>query len=107
MIRRLALATLAGALTYGCTPAPVASPKPSEVGRFVIVHSPEAERDTILLDTVTGRTWSRVEVTDITDEPPAWDPMPQLNSAKDLEALVAVHGSKAKSPPPQKPPASN
>jgi hypothetical protein len=76
-------------------PSPNATPS-SEVGRYVIVHSPEAERDTILLDTVTGKTWSRVEVTDITDAPPAWDPMPQLNSVEDIRALGAVHGFKAK-----------
>ncbi len=63
----------------------------------MIVHSAEVERDTILLDTVTGRTWSRVQVTDLVDDPPAWDPMPQLNSPQDIEALQAVHGSKPKS----------
>ena len=79
---------------------PVSNPRPpSEVGRYVIVHSPEAERDTILLDTVTGKTWSRVEVTDITDNPPAWDPMPQLNSVDDIRALGAAHGLKAKPSP--------
>jgi hypothetical protein len=60
----------------------------------VIVHSPQVERDTILLDTVTGKTWSRVEVTDMIDEPPAWDPMPQLNTPADVAALAGVHGWK-------------
>lgn len=26
-------------------------------GRFVIVHSPHVQRDTVLLDTATGKTW--------------------------------------------------
>jgi hypothetical protein len=68
--------------------------KPSEIGRYTIIHSPQAERDTILLDTVTGKTWSRVEVTDIVGEPPAWDPMPELNTPADIAALAQVHGWK-------------
>jgi hypothetical protein len=71
------------------------------VGRFVIVHSPEAEKDTILLDTATGRTWTRAEVTDLTDEPPVWDPMPQLNTPADLTALEANHPPKKAVPAPR------
>jgi hypothetical protein len=29
------------------------------IGRYVIVHSPHVQRDTILLDTVTGKTWQQ------------------------------------------------
>ena len=94
MIRNLAVASVA-VVVAGCTP-PAPAPKASEVGRYVIIHSPQAERDTILLDTVTGRTWSRVEVTDLVDEPPAWDPMPQLNSPQDIEAFAGIHGRKPK-----------
>jgi hypothetical protein len=98
MIRTLAIMAVV-IMAAGCAPStpPAPAAKASEIGRYVIVHSPEAEQDTILLDTVTGRTWSRVEVTDVVDEPPAWDPMPQLNSPQDIEALRAVHGSKPKS----------
>ena len=97
MLRCVSIVVAMAAVAYGCAPAKVTSPPtPSGVGRYMIVHSPEAERDTILLDTATGRTWSRVQVTDVVDEPPAWDPMPQLNSTKDLEALASAHGWKAK-----------
>jgi hypothetical protein len=78
--------------------------KPPEIGRYVIVHSPQVERDVILLDTVTGKTWSRVELSDVVDEPVAWEPMPQLNTPADLAALTAAHGMKAQ-PPPKAPPA--
>jgi len=57
-------------------PSPNAAPS-SEVGRYVIVHSPQGEQDTILLDTATGATWSRYERTDAAGAP-AWDPMPKL-----------------------------
>ncbi len=70
--------------------------KPSEIGRYAIIHSSQVERDTILLDTVTGRTWSRVEVTDLQGDPPAWDAMPQLNTDADWTALRTNHPPKAK-----------
>lgn len=73
------LATALLLILAGCAkppPTPNPSKPPSEVGRFVIVHSPEAERDTILLDTVTGDTWSRYERSD-QGGAPAWEPMPK------------------------------
>jgi hypothetical protein len=73
---------------------PPAPPSGPQVGRFVIVHSSQVERDTILLDTATGKTWSRVEISDLRDDPVAWEPMPQLNSPKDYAAMVAGHPSK-------------
>jgi hypothetical protein len=88
-----AVVALGGCDRLGFGQAPKAATAP-EIGRYVIVHSPEAERDTILLDTATGKTWSRVEVTDLVDDPPAWDPMPQLNGPADFAALAAAHGSK-------------
>lgn len=92
MISRGLLVAVGLSLIVGaCDRAPQ---KHSELGRFVIVHSQHNEADTILLDTVTGQTWSRVQVTDITDQPVAWSPMPQLNSATDLAHLAAQH------PPP-------
>jgi hypothetical protein len=36
-------------------------PAAPEIGRYVIVHSPAGYRDTVMLDTVTGKTWSREE----------------------------------------------
>lgn len=102
--RLVALALLTACL-FGCerlvptggtranSTAPAAAGIP-QAGRYVIVHSSEVERDTILLDTATGRTWSRVEVGDLTDEPPAWEPMPQLNSNADLAALRDRHPPK-------------
>lgn len=52
-----------------------APPAASPVGRFTIVHSPHTQRDTILLDTATGKTWSQYERTNEGNSA-AWDPMP-------------------------------
>ena len=40
-------------------------------GRYEIVHSPHLERDTMLLDTETGRTWGLVIEK---DDSYAWEP---------------------------------
>jgi hypothetical protein len=66
----------------------------STVARFTIVHSPHVERDTILLDTLTGRTWTLVNVTDLTDEPAAWEPIKQINTTADMSALSVNHPPK-------------
>ena len=101
MLKPMIAATASLLLLAGCErPAVMVPAAPPSVGRFVIVHSPQAERDTILLDTATGKTWSRVEVSDMTENPPAWDPMPQLNTPADLDAL-AVHHPMARSNAPK------
>jgi hypothetical protein len=82
-------------------PAGNAAPsRTSEVGRYVIVHSPHIERDTILLDTVTGRTWELESLTYLNDDPDAWEPVPQLNSQSDRDAIAALDGRKPKDAPP-------
>jgi hypothetical protein len=94
MFRGVTIA-IAGVVLSACTqsaaPPPAAAPTPpakvSEVGRYVIVHSPQVERDTVLLDTVTGRTWGLVAETDLAGTPYAWVPQPQLNTQADYAAL--------------------
>jgi hypothetical protein len=48
-------------------------------GRYIIVHSPHIQRDTVLLDTVTGKTWVMVTITGREGEPVVWDPMYRLD----------------------------
>lgn len=55
------------------------------VGRYTIIHSPQTERDTMLLDTTTGDTWQLVtmgkdesdgmgwQFVGKIDQPPPWD----------------------------------
>lgn len=51
------------------------APEPSEVGRYVIIHSPQIEADTMLLDTVTGRTWQLVNAGTVKDQELLWQPV--------------------------------
>jgi hypothetical protein len=45
-------AALLWPVACGAQAGPVGSP-----GRYVVVHSPHVQRDTVLLDTATGKTW--------------------------------------------------
>ena len=87
-------------IASGCTqPTP---PKPSEIGRYMIVHSPHVERDTVLLDTVTGKTWGLVQESELDGAPTAWQPMPQINTPADYETLRQRNGDAA-APTPHAP----
>lgn len=92
-------ATLASTIAM-CLPALSASPSAGEIGRYVIIHSPIVERDTMLLDTVTGRTWQLMQESDLNDEPLAWSPVPQLNSKEDMDLLIREYGLKPSATPP-------
>ena len=63
-------------------------------GRYVIVHSPHARLDTMLLDTATGRTWELVRYTNLQDEPRVWIPVRQENTEADAVATVKAHPPK-------------
>ena len=73
---------------------------PSQTGRYVIVHSPQNERDTMLLDTQTGRTWIRKTITNLTGDPFIWEPIVQVNSDADWLALARQHPPKPAATPP-------
>lgn len=75
-------------------PAPAT---PSEVGRYVIVHSPHIERDTVLLDTETGQTWQLSQLTDINGEPTVWVPMNRMDTSDDWNKVIAQYGRKSQS----------
>ena len=66
MRHALAIAVLIGAVTACSRPNPPSErvrswSEPVEtVGRYVIVHSPHVESDTVLLDTATGKSWAMV-----------------------------------------------
>jgi hypothetical protein len=85
----LVLVLLAADILASCSPQ--APPAPAQVGRYIIAHSPQVERDTILLDTVTGQSWQEVSISDATNEPTVWVPVAQMNGPKDWAALYAAH----------------
>lgn len=70
---------------------------PQSVGRFIIVHSPQVERDTILLDTATGKTWSAIEDTSYVGAPAAWEMMPKAESADEMAIFDSEHVRKKSS----------
>lgn len=80
------------------------SSKPPEIGRYVIVHSPHNQRDTVLLDTATGKTWQQVVFTDLENEPTGWEPLARTDNLEEITALRNAYPpkkgkqSKVKSP---------
>lgn len=68
---------------------------PSQPGRYLIVHSPHAREDIMLIDSATGRTWLALAMTDLAGDPMAWEPVVQLNTDADRKALVDKYGVKA------------
>jgi hypothetical protein len=68
----------------------------SDVGRYVIVHSPHIQRDTMLLDTVTGQTWQMVQFSDLKGEPVAWQRVTKLDTAEDYQVFFKTYASKLK-----------
>lgn len=52
---------------------PTAEPVQSvAIGRYTIIHSPQVERDTMLIDTATGKTWQLVKTGKTDDDSLAW-----------------------------------
>lgn len=45
----------------------------AEVGRWTIIHSPHIQRDTMLVDTVSGHTWQLVRNGSADDAPLVWE----------------------------------
>jgi hypothetical protein len=72
----------------------------SDVGRFVIVHSPHLEVDTMLLDTVTGRSWQLVNVGSDKNQELAWQPVT-------LEPNNGPTGRRPLPPSPSPPPSNS
>lgn len=53
-------------------------------GRYVIVHSPHKQSDTVLLDTVTGKTWLQVEDASREGTPIYWANMAREDNAAEM-----------------------
>ncbi len=59
-------------------------------GRFTIIFNPEIRADMFLLDTQTGKTWSRVRFTSAVGEPVVWSYDDRLDSLEDRIAWESV-----------------
>ena len=53
-------------------------------GRYVIVHSPHIQRDTVLLDTVTGKTWQMQTDSSREGDPVVWTPLARTDNLAEV-----------------------
>ena len=87
-------------LLASCDKEP-ATPPGVQAGRWVIVHSPQVERDTVLLDTATGNTWGLVLTGRDQNSPYGW----QFIGKLDGPGGSTANRPAATSAPPASPPA--
>lgn len=62
--------------------------------RYVIVHDTRNERDTMLLDTATGKSWHRVYYSDVEGDPPGWEIVPRSGEADEMTAFWQTNKAK-------------
>ena len=86
ILTAIALTTPVNALAQA---GPVGAP-----GRYVIVHSPHIQGDTVLLDTVTGRTWLLVQDSSRNDDPTYWTPMAREDNPSEMNMFLQNHPAK-------------
>jgi hypothetical protein len=65
-------------------------------GRYVIVHSPHIQSDTVLLDTATGKTWQLVQNSNREGEPLSWTPLAREDNAGEYAAYNRAYPVKPK-----------
>lgn len=65
-------------------------------GRYQIVFRDAVRADTFLLDTETGRTWTRSQFAELKDSPVAWLLDDRLDTEQDQLAFAKRYGMKAK-----------
>lgn len=63
-------------------------------GRYVIVHSPHLQSDTVLLDTATGKTWALTKDSSRVGDPIAWDPMARTDNPTEMRDFFIAHPDK-------------
>lgn len=77
----LALSMFAFATAAFAQAGPVGAP-----GRYIIVHSPHVQRDTVLLDTATGKTWQLQ--TDSSRDASIWVPLARSDNPIEMQAWL-------------------
>jgi hypothetical protein len=75
----LGLLALVACGTSSCTNANAQAQAALASQRYVIVHSPHAQRYTQLLDTATGRTWTLVNRGEGSPTSFAWEDTPKVS----------------------------
>lgn len=70
-----------------------APPSAPPTGRYTIVHSPHVQKDTVLLDTATGKTWILVE--DTSRDAFFWSPLARKDNDEEVQDWMRDHPVKA------------
>ena len=63
-------------------------------GRYVIVHSPHVQRDTVLLDTATGKTWQLQTDSSLAGEPYIWVPLARDDNPAEMATFRRAYPPK-------------
>lgn len=66
-------------------------------GRYVIVHSPHIQSDTVLLDTATGKTWVLRQDSSRQGDLVGWVPMARTDNEAEMQQFVRRYPDKPKS----------
>jgi hypothetical protein len=67
-------------------------------GRYQIVFSPHAARDTFLIDTTNGRVWQLVKSSDVQDDPLVWSEMAKAGPDENFTQTMIRFGWRFKEP---------
>jgi len=89
MKRYLILFALAASMPAFAQAGPVGAP-----GRYIIVHSPHVQTDTVLLDTTTGKTWRLTQDSSRAGEAVAWVPMARTDNPAEMQQFLRDHPPK-------------
>jgi hypothetical protein len=65
-------------------------------GRYVMFSGPTVRADLFLLDTQTGRIWTRVSYTDLKGEPDVWQIQDRVDNRDELVSWFSQHEAKQK-----------
>jgi hypothetical protein len=87
----IVLAHIFNAPTVLSQTVPIAA-QPS--GRYQLVFNPAVRADTFLIDTQTGKIWSRVQFTDIQGEPDVWRAEDRIDGQAQFIDWLNNHSSK-------------
>jgi hypothetical protein len=63
-------------------------------GRYVLFSNPNVRADLFMLDTQSGRIWTRVSYTDLEDKPEVWQIQDRVDNPDELGIWISQHRPK-------------
>lgn len=70
-------------ILFSCVSINTIAEEISQQGRYQIMFSPHVRADTFLLDTWTGKTWKKIHMADIKNDPSVWVYIEKIDSEHD------------------------